>query len=295
MQKIYKGTIGAKTLIVFVVFLTICISTLKAQKTEELPDAYLFDQNDEFDKIFDLVSNYQFLYTSLNYSNKTYFAGRDLGIDQFNVAPQIFYLNSNGLMVGVSGAIYNGLIPKWNTTELSIGYSHNLGKVNNLTYRTSYGRYFFSKNDSVTPSFNNSIGLGFSYRNHSFGTRIDGALLFGKETSVQVTGEAYYEISLLKLGKYDKLYLKPEVSVYFGNEETLLLKNLGLRNRQVLYYGIAYGWMNTELSLPLMVSYKNFDLEAGYNLNFPRALGQNSSLKRVSTFNLSIGYIISLN
>ncbi len=51
---------------------------LKAQKTEELPDAYLFDQNDEFDKIFDMVSNFQFLYTSVNYSNKTYFAGRDL-------------------------------------------------------------------------------------------------------------------------------------------------------------------------------------------------------------------------
>ncbi len=268
---------------------------LKAQKTEELPDAYLFDQNDEFDKIFDMVSNFQFLYTSVNYSNKTYFAGRDLGIDQFNVAPQIFYLNSNGLMVGVSGAIYSGLIPKWNTTELSIGYSHNLAKVDNLSYRTTYGRYFFSKNDSITPSFNNSVGLGLSYRKQSFGTRLDGAILFGKETSVQVTAEAYYEISLVKIGKYDKLYLKPEVSAYFGNEETLLLKTVGIRNRQIQYYGNSYGWMNTEFSLPIMLSYKNFDLEAAYNINFPRALGQNSQLKRVSTFNLSIGYILSLN
>ena len=295
MRKIIGGTIGAKILIVFVYILTCSVSLSKAQKTEELPDAYLFDQNDEFDKIFDMVSNYQFLYTSVNYSNKTYFAGRDIGIDQYNVAPQIFYLNSNGLMLGLSGAIYNGLIPKWNTTELSIGYSHNLANVNNLSYKTSYGRYFFAKNDSVTPSFNNSLGLGLSYRNHSFGTRIDGAVLFGKETSVQITGEAYYEISLVKIGKYDKLFMKPEVSVYFGNEETLFLKTIGIRNRQVLYYGNSYGWMNTELSLPLMISYKSFDLEAGYNINFPRALGQNSSLKVVSTINLSIGYIISLN
>ena len=295
MQKIIRGTIGVKTLIVFVFILTGSLSILKAQKTGELPDAYLFDQNDEFDKIFDLVSNYQFLYTSVNYSNKTYFAGRDIGIDQYNLAPQIFYLNSNGLMVGISGAIYSGLIPKWNTTEFSIGYNHNLANVNNLSYRTSYGRYFFAKNDSVTPSFKNSVGLGLSYRNRSFGTRIDGAILFGKETSVQITGEAYYEISLVKLGKYDKIYLKPEVSVYFGNEETLLLKTIGLRNRQVLYYGSSYGWMNTEFSIPLMISYKNFDFEAGYNLNFPRSLGQNSPLKRVSTINFSIGYIVSLN
>ena len=53
--------------------------------------------------------------------------------------------------------------------------------------------------------------------------------------------------------------------------------------------------MNSELSFPLILSFHNFDFEAGYNINFPRALGDNQALKIVSTLNFSIGYIIGLN
>ena len=284
-----------KIFIVLAVLLTGFASLLKAQKTDEIIDDLLFNNDEEFNKLFNLISNYQFLYTSVNYNNKTYFAGRDLGIDQYNLTPQIFYLNSKGLMFGVSGVIYSGLKPKWNTTEFTVGYSHSFGKMKNMMYKFSYSKYFFAKQDSVTPSFNHAIGAGFSFRKKWFGTRLDGSLLLGNEKSVQINYDIYLNIPLLKIGKLDKLSVKPEISLYFGSEATIILKTIGIMKRQVYYYGNAYGWMNSELSIPLIFNYHNFDFEAGYNINFPRALGDNQPLKIVSTLNFSIGYIIGLN
>ncbi len=295
MQKAITCKIGFKILFVLFLILIGSVSILKAQKSDDLFEDLLFSDDEEFNKIFGLISNYQFLYATVNYSNKTYFAGRDLGIDQYFLTPQIFYLSSKGLMLGVSGVVYSGLNPKWNTTELTAGYSHSFGKLKNFMYKALYNRYVFAKQDSVTPSFKNSIGIGVSYRKKSFGTRFDGSLLFGNETSAQITCDAYYEILIIKFGKYDKISIKPELSLYFGTEETMLLRTVGIFKRQFYYYRNSFGWMNSELSLPIILSFGNFDFEAGYNINFPRALGDNTPLKSVSTLNLSIGYIIGLN
>ena len=91
MQTFSLNNAGLKTLVIILVFITGLASLLKAQNTDDLIEDILFSDDAEFNKIFDLLSNYQFLYTSVNYSNKTYFAGRDLGIDQYNLTPQIFY------------------------------------------------------------------------------------------------------------------------------------------------------------------------------------------------------------
>lgn len=268
---------------------------LKAQKTDAVLEDLLFNDDEEFNKIFDLISNYQFLYTSVNYSNKTYFAGRDLGIDQYNMIPQIFYLNSKGLMFGVSGVVYSGLKPKWNTTELTAGYSHSLGKMKNLMYKLSYSKYFFAKQDSVTSSFSHAFGVGLSFRKKWFGTRLDGSLLLGNEKSAQINYDIYLDFPLLKIGTFDKLSFKPELSLYYGSEASIILKSIGVTKRQVYYYSNAYGWMNSELSIPLLLNFHDFDFEISYNINFPRALGDNQPLKNVSTVNFSVGYLLGLN
>ena len=295
MQKTSFFESGLKALLVLVMLFTVCAPLLKAQKSDDLIEDLLFSNDEEFNKIFDLISNYQFLYTTINYSNKTYFAGRDLGLDQYNLTPQFFYLNSNGLMLGVSGVIYSGLNPKWNTTNLTIGYNHSFGKGKNFMYKASYSRYFFAKQDSVIPSFKNAFGIGITYRKKWFGTRLDGSLLLGNQKSVQINYDAFLDISLLKIGKFDKLSLKPELSLYFGSEATIILKTIGIKNRPVYYYGNAFGWMNSELSIPLILNFRNFDFEVGYNINYPRALGDNQPLKIVSTVDISIGYIFDLN
>ncbi|MCV6606631.1 MAG: hypothetical protein OIF32_00330, partial [Campylobacterales bacterium] len=68
---------------------------LENEEVNEIIDN-LLGEEDVLDDLVKSVSNFQFLYLSANFNNKTYFSGRDIGVDQFNIAPQVMYMNSKG-------------------------------------------------------------------------------------------------------------------------------------------------------------------------------------------------------
>ena len=63
------------------------------------------------------------IYSSINYNSNTYYSGRTIGVNQFNLSPQISYLNSNGLTISLSGIYLDQFEPEWDLTTISIGYS----------------------------------------------------------------------------------------------------------------------------------------------------------------------------
>jgi hypothetical protein len=56
----------------------------------------------------------------------------------------------------------------------------------------------------------------------------------------------------------------------------------------------VFDLINTQINLPLLYSTNSFDFEAGYNINFPNAIGDESNLKNTGFFSFSIGYLIDL-
>ena len=73
-------------------------------------------------------------YNTNQYNSNTYFSGRDIDIDQFNVSPQITYVNSNGLFASVSGIYYSEFLPNWDVTTVTVGYGKNFGKKKLFKY-----------------------------------------------------------------------------------------------------------------------------------------------------------------
>ena len=56
-----------------------------------------------------------------------------------------------------------------------------------------------------------------------------------------------------------------------------------------------YGLLNTQLRLPLVLTWGNVDLEIGYTYNIPRSLADGvSGLGDTSFFNVSLGYLFNL-
>ena len=51
-----------------------------------------------------------------------------------------------------------------------------------------------------------------------------------------------------------------------------------------------FGLINTQLQFPIVMSYKNFDLELGYIINFPRAIIHSDFINNTHFFSLSIGH-----
>ncbi|WP_435261445.1 hypothetical protein [Tenacibaculum sp. nBUS_03] len=260
---------------------------------DEIIDSLFSDEIIE--DLFKLSENLNFLHFSINYNNNTYFSGRDIGIDQLSITPQINYIHSKGYFAGLSGVYYKELDPKWDYTSITVGYGKRFGKTKMFRWSVYYDRYFFSE-----PSNNplkNSINLSLEIDNKSrtLGTELATSFLFGTEKSGQIVSSSYGEISLLKIKK-SELNLRPTLRFIVAQQTIQLAQTFTFRNRTFTIYrqNNEFGLLNAQLLLPLQYSYSGFDFEAGYILNFPSALEGESNLKTTGTFMFSIAYLLGL-
>jgi len=263
------------------------------KERNEIIDA-LFQEDIVIDELLASLTHYQFLYFSVNYSNDTYFSGRDIGINQYNIKPQITYLNSNGIFASLYGIYYSGFDPKWDVTSATIGYGNNFGKKKMFKYYASYSNYF--NNNSISNIYKNDLSVGLSVRNEkkTISTQITGSYLFGKEQSFQIASISYITLNLLKTKKY-KLDLKPQLNIIAGKQTIeLAQKSYFQMGQEIITYtkNDVFNLINTQLNIPLQFNTNSFDFELGYNINFPTEIGNESNLKNTSFLNLSVGYLM---
>lgn len=260
---------------------------------DEILDSLFNDETIE--DLFKLSENLDFLHFSINYNNKTYFSGRDIGIDQFSITPQINYIHSKGYFAGISGVYYNELEPKWDYTSITVGYGKRFGKNKQFRWSTYYDRYFFSEpsNNPLKNAINFSLEL--DNKSRTLGTELATSLLFGSESSIQIVSSSYGEISLTK-GKKNELKFRPELRLIVAQQTIQLAQTFTFRDRVFTVYkqNNEFGLLNAQFLLPLQYSYAGFDFEAGYILNLPSALEGESNLKTTGTFMFSVAYLLGL-
>lgn len=270
----------------------------QSQDTEldSLLDAILFE-DEQLVSLLRGKTHYQFLYLRTSFENRSYFSGRDIGIDQYNYSAQASYFHSMGFNAGVGSIWYSQFDPKLYATSLSVGYTGKFDRKGDFRFRTSYNRYFFSKVDSIeSHAFYNAFSLGSTLKKGFIGTRLDAALLTGNETAGQLKWDLFGDITLIKLGTFDRIRFEPVLSFFFGKEIVAYyqLGGLGQSQEYVLVEDSGFGLLNTAIRIPITVNYKGFDLEFGYNINFPNSMLTGEKLPMTTYFNLSLGYMFSL-
>ncbi|MFY9151903.1 MAG: hypothetical protein WAO52_07815 [Prolixibacteraceae bacterium] len=272
---------------------------LRESRIDSLLDVIVFDEQAKSPSTV-LKTRYQFLYVRTSYSSNTYFAGREIGENQYNQSGQVFYLNSNGIYAGVAGTWYSQLDPGYRTTVLSLGYGKSLKNMKFLRYRFS-SDYFLYHNDNpdFEPLYSGAINAGLTLKSKNLGTRGGVSFLIGKEFGTQATWNVYSYINLVKLGKYDKIRLGPEASLYFGSESVEYQLNEVLidtltNTSYTSYYKNEFGLLNIQIELPLSINYKSFDLEAAWIYNFPQTMNKGKSYPENWFFRISLGYIFKL-
>jgi hypothetical protein len=250
-------------------------------------EAFLINEADIND-LLEAISDYKYIYARSEFENLTYFSGQDLGIEQFNIANQIFFQGPKGLNIGIAGIIYSGFKPKYNTTIASVGYNNNISGMRGASIRASYNRFFFAKVDSIEENaFNSSANLGLTYQLKNVGTSLDFYMLLGSDPSSQFSWDFFSDITILRLGLFNKLKFSPEISFYFGNETVVSSQYIG----EIYSEKSTFGLRNSVLRIPLSLSIKDFDLRAGYNFNFPRIPGGDVKPEKTSFLNISLGYM----
>lgn len=266
----------------------------KNKEIDEIIDN-LFNEEEIIDELIKSLSSFNYLYVSSSYSSSTYFSGRDIQVDQYNLKPQISYVDSKGFFASLSGVYYSGFIPNWDVTIASLGFGKYFDKKKQFKYSTSYSKYFY--NNEIDNLYTNAFTAGLGYRTDSkfFGTQISGTFLFGKDQSYQFTSSSYFVFNLLK-SKKSSIKFRPQVNVTAG-EQTIELATIRFQNGVPIRdftQNNVFDLINTQLNFPIEININSFDMELGYTINFPTAIGTETDLKSTSYFNLSIGYLLSL-
>ena len=265
-------------------------------------DEFLME-DESLDVFFASLTNYNLIYLSVNYNSDTYFSGRDIDVDQFNIVPQITYMHSKGFYASISGIYYSEFEPNWDVTTLTAGYGHGIGKKKLWRYYASYSQYFYSNN--IDNLYNSTVnaGVGISNKKRSLGTQLSLAYYFGDEITYQLVSRSYVSLKLLKNKKH-YLRFRPQFSIVTGTQivdlsggsiqKFLLTKEEAPLEDNTLLEDNVFGLINIQFNIPLQYSIGSFDLELGFNYNVPSELGDETDLKNTSFFNLGVAYLIAL-
>ena len=268
-------------------------------RIDSLLNDVLFGDDDLAD-LFNAKQNFQFIYAGANFNSRTYFAGREIGSNQYNLSGQIYYMHSVGFFCGVSGSWYSELEPAYRTTVLSAGFGKGLKKLPFFRYRVSADYFLFHINDpDFDPMYKASLNAGFTLKSKTLGMRLDASALVGKEFGKQVSWNSYAYLYLARFGRFNYLRLEPAVSLFWGSEAAEFLLNEAYFDEVTQteissYYKDVFGLLNIQLQLPLNLSWKNFDLDISYNYNLPQTIGDGESYENSGYFRVSLGYIFSL-
>lgn len=279
-------------------FLVLLVSGIQASAQTDKIDSLLNDlvYNDSDPLIMpEKPVKFDFLYAGANYSSNSFYAGREIGTDMFNITGNLFYYSSTGLFLGASGSWYDQLTPAYSSTTISAGYSRAIDKKKLFTFRTSYSRFIYYKPDSSSYyPYQNNFNLGVSFRKSWIGARIGGNLLFGDESKINVSSALYTRFTLLKLGKYNKIYIAPEVSAFFSTETI----NTTLTNSQnaepTINLEDRFGLLNTQIYVPLGLSIGSFDMEVSCSFNLPSTQDVNFEYPTKMFYSFSVGYMLPI-
>ena len=260
-----------------------------------LLDELFFNEQQFIDDILDSFVPYNFIYANLSFESNTYFTGRDSGVDQFNLVPQLSYYHSSGFNASISGIYYQEYTPHWDFTSVYLGYFKNIGKNQAFGFEGGYTRYFYSDGWDV---FTNALNLGVGLRNkkRTLGTKLSGTFLFGTDEAFQLISRTYGRVLITRRESF-VLKFRPQLNFIIA-QQTIELERLDPDTNDPtgeFEYDDVFGLLNTQINLPIALATRSWDFEVGYDINFPNPVESEPNLDPTSYFHISIGYLIDLN
>ncbi len=265
------------------------------EEIDNLLDEMFFNDEQLVDDLMNAIGDYDFLYSSVTYSSNTFFAGRDSGVDQFNITPQVSYFSSSGFNAAITSVYFQEQDPNWDFVALTAGYGNTIGQRKNVHYNLSYSRFFFSDGFD---EFNNSIDVSIGLRNkaRTFGVIGSASYLFGSEQSIQLSTRVYGNFALSEGSGY-ALKFRPQLT-FLAAEQAISIEPPppmpGAPPPPLLTFE-EFGLLNTQLSLPISYTTSTWDIELGWNLNLPSPIEGEGDLDSTNFFSLSVGYLFDLS
>jgi len=211
---------------------------------------FIYSQNPDqatLDKIVEedsLVKDKEFsnFIIRIDYYNKTLSSGRDLGVEQYSLAPSLTYNHKSGISASLTGSYYSIDEPHYNMTDANINYSNFFKFNDNWAYSLSYDHYFYHP-DSASVLTNN-LGLSTSYSVGKFSANLSyGHSFGGNEIGNSLSPGISGFFIIRNVGFIDKIEFLPSISASFGTS------NITFRKFNATHFqnGQGYSYSNSKL------------------------------------------------
>ena len=284
-------------LLLFSIATSFCFYAQEDRAQEDIDDILdeIFFSDEQFvDELLE-NSSFNFLYTSINYNNNTYFSGRSSGTDQFNLIPQVSYYHSSGFNASITGVYYEDFEPNWDFTSATLGYLNTVGKNDNIICNVGYTRFFYKDDFN---DFTNAVDISLGIRNkkQTLGFTLSGSYIFGAAVSYQLVSSSFARINLLRKSKY-ALRLRPTLHFIIAQQEYSYEEVVRVKSRRIVN-AIAveiFNLLNTQIAVPLSFTINSLEVELGYYINIPNPIANETGLPSTNFFNFSLGYLFDLN
>lgn len=265
------------------------------ENVDSLIDELFFNDQQFLDEMLETNYTYNFIYTSLSYNSNTFFSGRDSGINQFNIIPQISYYHSSGFNASISGIYYENFAPSWDFTSVSLGYFKTFGKSKNWMYNLGYTKYFYSDDfDDFTNSID--VSLGIRNKKRTLGTTLAASYIFGTDESYQIVSNSFVNFTFSRTANF-ALRFRPNISFVIANQTFGKYTIRIINGRRFLVYSgtEVFDLLNTQIGFPISFSRKSWDVEIGYYMNLPNAVADETNLNNTSFIGFSLGYLFDVS
>ena len=252
----------------------------------------LFSQGQQTDTLNEKTSH--FLVAEVDFSDKTLYSGVEIGDMDHNYNGMVYYVNTKGWYTGLFGSWFSQMEPHYYSTIFFAGIQKSLNKSKSIFLPVSYYHYFYSEEDTLFDfSYKNSLSAGLIVKKKNIETGINTYLMFGEEINTNISVSFEYEIKLIRIGKYNAVYLNPGSEFLFGNDAMLVTDDTsGNSSDKKTYYmsNTTSGMINFELRLPLSIIFNGSELEIAYVYNKPFVFENNTAYPSVSGFTVSLSY-----
>jgi len=236
----------------------------------------------------------------LGYNSNAGSAERTFGFSQFGLSPGLSYYHKSGAYLDASGYWSSEYDPKYYLTILSGGYMGAFTR--NWTFLAEYSRFFYSDlGDSVSVSYNNSLGFSNFIDVKPVTFRLDYTLLFGERTGHRIMPGIMVNLEKRNWKKINRILFYPSFNLLMGSEQfdeyvpyasTLLGALIRVRNGLPLYYKTEvteFGIMNYSFTAPVSITLKNWNFLLSYTYNIPKPLpGEDTTLANSGFLGVSV-------
>lgn len=274
----------------FFLFVALLAAAQEPEKNEAdiiLDELFAVDSLDNMHFV-DEIKKQDYLYASFMYNDKTLFSGRDFGVEQYSFFPSISYIDANNFFFNISSGYFSGVSPNWDFVRFSAGYSNYVDKKKSFLATGIYSYSSFTQD--VADLNNHRLTASISYRKKWFRNSLTAGYLFGGRSSIFVSNNTYVSVDLLESKSLD-ISIQPRLGLFWGAQAITELVSSKLFE---LVDKDRFQMLNTELSIPLELNFRSWDIEIEYTFSIPNALPGEEGLENNGFVSVSIGYLLGL-